>query len=135
MLREHFVKDEKSIRNANLKVYVDDLLRPNLIVPKPVISNLSTIREKSNLTAHFQVDGYLGTKEAYICLESLESVLEWFVKQYRSGEVKSNKWKIDSDMLSKSGAIPPKAEGCMLSRKKEVGDISLLQSPDYATQD
>ena len=123
VLQEHNVKDEKSIRTATLKVYVDDLLRPNLIIPKPVISNFSIIQGISNLTVHFQVDGHLGKKEAYICLESLESALEWFVKQYRPGEAKSNKWKISSDMLNKSGAIPPKAEGCMISRKKEVGEI------------
>ena len=123
VLQEHIVKDEKSIRTATLKVYVDDLLRPNLIVPKPVISNFSIIQGISNLTVHFQVDGHLSIKEAYICLESLESVLEWFVKQYRPGEAKSNKWKISSDMLNKSGAIPPKADGCMISRKKEVGEI------------
>lgn len=43
VLNEHIVKDEKNIRTATLKVYIDDLLRPNLIVPKPVISNLTTI--------------------------------------------------------------------------------------------
>ena len=29
VLHEHLVKDEKSIRTATLKVYIDDLLRPN----------------------------------------------------------------------------------------------------------
>lgn len=34
VLHEHLVKDEKSIRTATLKVYIEDLLRPNLLVPK-----------------------------------------------------------------------------------------------------
>jgi len=123
VLQEHLVKDEKSIRTATLKVYVDDLLRPNLIVPKPIVSNLSTIQGISNLAVHFQVEGHLDLKETSICLEALDSVLAWFVKKYSGNVVRTNKWKISSDMLNKSGAVPPKADGCMISRKQEVNDI------------
>lgn len=123
VLQEHLVKDEKSIRTATLKVYVDDLLRPNLIVPKPIITNLSTIQGISNLAVHFQAEGYLDLKETYICLESLDSVLSWFVKRYASGSSRNNGWKISSDMLNKSGTVPPKAEGWMIPRNREVVEI------------
>ncbi len=126
VLQEHLVKNEKSIRTATLKVYVDDLLRPNLIVPKSIVSNLSTIQGISNLAVHFQVDGNLNLKEAYICLESLESVMAWFVKTYSGTVSKTNKWKISTDMLNNSGAVPPKAEGCIISRNSEVGEIRNL---------
>lgn len=130
VLNEHIVKDEKNIRTATLKVYIDDLLRPNLIVPKPVISNLTTIQGISNLTVHFQVDGHLDLKEAYICLESLESTLDWFVKKYSVCGGKYNKWKISCDMLNKSGSIPPKAEGCIVSRDNEVSEIRNIITKD-----
>lgn len=48
VLQEHLVKDERSLRAATLKAYVDDMLRPNLIVPKPIITYLTTIQKKSN---------------------------------------------------------------------------------------
>ena len=123
VLREHLVKDEKSIRAATLKVYIGDLLQPNLIVPKPIISNLLTVQGISNLAVHFQVEGHLNLKEVYICLESLESVLGWFVKQYSGRGLRENRWKISSDILNKSGAVPSKAEGCIISRKREVDEI------------
>lgn len=123
VLQQHLVKDEKSIRTATLKVYVDDLLRPNLIVPKPIVSNLSTIQGISNLAVHFQVDGTLGMKDAYICLESLEAVLDWFVREYDVFEEKTSRWKISTDMLNASGSVPPKAEGCLISRDREVSEI------------
>ena len=44
VLKERLVKDEKNIRTATLKVYVDDLLRPSLIIPKPIITNISPYR-------------------------------------------------------------------------------------------
>lgn len=123
VLQENLVKDEKSIRTATLKVYIDDLLRPNLIIPKPIISNFATIQEKSNLAVHFQVEGQLDLKQANLCIESLELVLEWFVKTYRKETLKVNKWKVSSDMLNRSGAVPPKAEGCLISRDCEVDEI------------
>ncbi len=123
VLEQHLVKDEKSIRTATLKVYVEDLLRPNLIVPKPIVSNLSTIQGISNLAVHFQVDGNLKEKDAYICLESLEAVLDWFMKEYGEGKGKAGKWKISTDMLNASGSVPPKAEGCFVSRDREVSEI------------
>lgn len=126
VLQEHLVKDEKSIRTATLKVYVDDLLRPNLLVPKAIISNLSTIQGISNLAVHYQVDGHLNKEQAYICLESLEQVLEWFVKKYQSYNLKQGKWKIATDVLNVSGAVPPKAEGCLLSREREVEELRKL---------
>lgn len=123
VLQEHLVKDEKSIRTATLKVYVDDLLRPNLLVPKVIISNMSIIQGISNLAVHFQTEGHLHKKEAYICLESLEQVLTWFISTYGTAVFKKNTWKISSDILNKSGALPPKAEGCLISRSKEVEEI------------
>ena len=48
VLQEHLVKDERSLRAATLKAYVDDMLRLNLIVPKPIITYLTTIQKKSN---------------------------------------------------------------------------------------
>jgi hypothetical protein len=48
VLQEHLVKDERSLRAATLKAYVDDMLRPNLIVPKPIKTYLTTIQKKSN---------------------------------------------------------------------------------------
>ena len=56
VLQEHLVKDERSLRAATLKVYVDDLLRPNLIVPKPIITYLTTIQEKSNFILEMIID-------------------------------------------------------------------------------
>ncbi len=123
VLKEHLVKDEKSIRTATLKVYVEDLLRPNLLVPKAIISNMSIIQGISNLTVHFQTEGHLNQKEAYICLESLEQVLTWFISTYSTTVLKKNSWKISSDMLNKSGTLPPKAEGCLISRSKEVEEV------------
>ena len=124
VLQEHLVKDEKSIRTATLKVYVEDLLRPNLLVPKAIISNMSIIQGISNLTVHFQTEGHLNKKEAYICLESLEQVLTWFISTYGvPTELKKNSWKISSDILNKSGTLPPKAEGCLISRSKEVEEV------------
>lgn len=120
VLQEHLVKDEKSIRTATLKVYVDDLLGPNLIVPKPIISNLKTIQGISNLVVHFQVDGHLDKKEAYICLESLDQVLIWFKNTYSGIVVRENRWKISSDMLNKSGLISQKSADCILQRNEEV---------------
>lgn len=126
VLHEHLVKDEKSIRTATLKVYIEDLLRPNLLVPKTIISNLLTIQSKSNLAVHYQVDGHLDEKEAYICLESLEQIIYWFMKNYGSAQSKGNKWKISSDILNRSGSIPPKSEGCILSREKDVKGLHEL---------
>lgn len=123
VLQEHLVKDERSLRAATLKVYVDDLLRPNLIVPKPIISYLTTIQEKSNLTVHYQTEGNLDLKQTIMCLESLESVIAWFIKRYSEASSGLNKWKISSDMLNKSGAVPEKAEGCIISRQHEVEEI------------
>lgn len=129
VLQEHLVKDEKSIRTATLKVYVDDLLRPNLLVPKVIISNLSTIQGISNLTVHFQKEGHPDKKEAYICLQSLEQVLVWFVDTYSPALLKKNRWKVASDVLNKSGSIPPKAEGCFISRDREVDEVrSMIQA-------
>lgn len=120
VLNEHIVNDEKSIRTATLKVYVDDLLRPNLLVPKSIISNLSTIQGISNLSVHFQVDGHLNVNQAVICLESLQQVFEWFVNKYSNN---LNSWKISSDSLNRSGFLPDKAEGCIISREKEIEEI------------
>lgn len=123
VLQEHLAKDEKSIRTATLKVYVDDLLGPNLIVPKKIISNLKTIQGISNLVVHFQIDGHLDKKEAYICLESLEQVLTWFKNTYSGIVVRDNRWKVASDTLNKSGSIPQKSEDCIIQRSKEVMNI------------
>lgn len=123
VIQEHLVKDEKSIRKATLRVYVEELLRTNLIVPKTIMSDLSTIQGKSNLAVHYQVEGHLELKDAYICLESLELVLDWFVKRYSDKTAKNLKLKINSDKLYNSGDVPAKSEGCILSRKREVGEI------------
>ncbi len=124
VLQQHLVKDEKSIeKNATLKVFVDDLLRPNLIVPKPIVSNLSIIREKSNLAVHFQSGVHPGIKDTYLCIESLEAILEWFVKEYNVLYEKTGRWKISTDMLNSSGSVPPKAEGCLISRDCDVTEI------------
>lgn len=120
VLQEHLAKDEKSIRTATLKVYVDDLLGPNLIVPKKIVSNLKTIQGISNLVVHFQTDGHVDKKEAYICLESLEQVLVWFKSTYSGIVVRDNRWKVASDTLNKSGTIPQKSEDCIIQRSKEV---------------
>ncbi len=133
VLQHHLVKDEKSIRTATLKVYVDDLLRPNLLIPKSIISNLSTIQGKSNLAVHFQTDGYLSTQDAYICLVSLEQVLTWFVKTYGATALAGKNWKISTDILNRSGKVPPKADGCVISREKEVKELrSILQEKKVA---
>lgn len=123
VLQEHIVKDEKSIRTATLKVYVDDLLGPNLIVPKTIISNLKTIQGISNLVVHFQVDGHVDKKDAYICLESLEQVLSWFKKSYSGIVVRESQWKISSDMLNKSGLIPQRSPDCIIQRNDDVMQI------------
>lgn len=123
VLNEHIVNDEKSIRTATLKVYVDDLLRPNLLVPKSIISNLSTIQGISNLSVHFQTDGHQNRNQAVICLESLQQVFEWFISRYGMNSQKLNSWKISSDSLNKSGLLPEKAEGCLISRASEIDDI------------
>ena len=123
VLKERLVKDEKNIRTATLKVYVDDLLRPSLIIPKPIITNISTIQGIGNLAAHFQVDGNLDYKEMVICLESLEYLLEWFTNKYSDEDISANKFKIATDSLNRSGVVPPKAEGCIISRATEVADL------------
>lgn len=123
VLQEHLAKDEKSIRTATLKVYVDDLLGPNLIVPKKIVSNLKTIQGISNLVVHFQIDGHVDKKEAYICLESLEQVLVWFKSTYSGIVVRDNKWKVASDTLNRSGSIAKKSEDCIIQRSKEVMHI------------
>lgn len=123
VLQEHIAKDEKSIRTATLKVYVDDLLGPNLIVPKKIVSNLKTIQGISNLVVHFQIDGHVDKEEAYICLESLEQVLVWFKSTYSGIFVRDNRWKVASDTLNKSGSIPQKSEDCIIQRNNEVMHI------------
>ena len=123
VLKERLVKDEKNIRTATLKVYIDDLLRPSLIIPKPIITNISTIQGIGNLAAHFQVDGNLDYKEMIICLESLEYLLEWFTNKYSDEDISANKIKIATDSLNRSGVVPPKAEGCIISRATEVADL------------
>lgn len=123
VLHKKMVKDEKSIRNATLKVYIEDLLRPNMTVPKPVISNLSLIQEKSNYTVHFQVEGRISLTDTHVCLEALDQVLVWFVKEYGKDALTNSRWIVSSEMLKKSGKIPIKAEGCMISRKTEISEV------------
>lgn len=130
VLQEHLVKDEKSIKTATLKVYVDDLLRPNLIVPKKIISHLTNVQGISNLVAHFQIEGHLQKEDAYSCLLSLETVLEWFIGRYNATVIKKNRWKISSDMLNKSGAVPPKVDGCLISRSREVEEVRRMVLSD-----
>ena len=126
VLQEHLVKDEKSIRTATLKVYIDELLGPNLIVPKPIVTNLKTIQSISNLVVHFQVDGHISRKDGYICIESLEQVLSWFNSTYSGIVANENKWKISSDMIKNSGAIPPQNPDCIISRSDEIRNIRNL---------
>lgn len=128
VLHEHMVVNETKIRTATFKVYIDDFLRPSLFVPKDIISYLLIVQEICNESVHFQKSGYVDLKRACMCLEALESIAEWFVKMYSGQSLEDMNWKIQSDALNKNWAIPPKEDGCILSRKCEVDEIKDLLS-------
>lgn len=128
VLHEHLVKSEKSLRNATLKVYLEDLLRPNLIVPKPIMTSLTMVQETSNIVVHFQVNGHVNAANAEVCLECLSQIMEWFLKNYSPEAIKAAEWKISSDIINVSGRIPPKAEGCIISRQKEIETLRMTLS-------
>ena len=124
VLAARLVNDEKNIRTATLKVYIDDILRPSYrVVPSPILSCMSTIQEKSNMAVHYQVDGGLDLKHAVICIQSLEEVISWFIKENGRSGYGFRKFRLHSEMLDKGWGVPPKAEGCIISRGKEIGKL------------
>lgn len=123
VLQEHMVNDEKSIRTATLKVYVNDIMASHLVVPKSIIMNMRTIQGISNNVVHFQVDGLLDKKDAYIALESLENILKWFKERYSVILNKENKWKLSCEMLNKKGSISKKSPDAIIQRSKEASQI------------
>lgn len=124
VLYEHF-SEEENLRNATLKVYVNDILWPKLNFPKKVLSILSIIQGYGNRAVHFQIEDHdhLDFEEVNLCMESFEALVSWFVTTYASGKADNNRWKIKSDVFSGSGSIPPKSIGCIISREKEVNDV------------
>lgn len=121
VLNERIVKNPKSIRTATLKTYIDDLLRPNLLMPRTILSNLSIIQSKSNIVAHYQIEGCLCAEDAYICIKALEQVLVWFLDEFKNRSLEQR--TIYSDSLNRSGGVPPKADGCIIPRTQDVCSI------------
>ena len=112
-------KDEKDIKKATLKVYLDDILRPNLLIPNEVIIALSYVQNVSNQTVHYQSGGRLSAALGQNCIVNFEFIINWFVKEYAPGvKIKDSR---ESIFGKRDGGIPPIVDQeCRIAREKEV---------------
>lgn len=78
------IKDENSIKNATLEVYLKQFLRTREdLFPKNIIIKIETIQKYGNYGGHFQTGGSIPAQDVNICLSALDAILDWFNEEYK----------------------------------------------------
>lgn len=83
VLTNRLIKDDNSIRNATLEVYLKQFLRNREdLFPKNIIINIETIQKYGNYGGHFQTGSVISAQDVSICLSTLGVILDWFNTEY-----------------------------------------------------
>lgn len=83
VVENRLIKDDHSIRNATLEVYLQKFLRERKdLFPKDIIIQIETIQKYGNLGGHYQEGDPVTQEGVEICLKSLSCLLNWFNREY-----------------------------------------------------
>lgn len=83
VVANHLIKDDNSIRNATLEVYLKQFIRVrDDLFPKNIVINIETIQKYGNYGGHFQTGAGISESDVNICLSALMHILDWFNKEY-----------------------------------------------------
>lgn len=83
VVSNRLIKDNNSIQNATIEVYLNKFLRAREdLCPKNIIINIETIQKYGNYGGHFQPGIPISEQDVNICLDTLNVILEWFNTEY-----------------------------------------------------
>ncbi len=83
VVSNRLIKDDNSIRNATIEVYLKQFLRTREdLFPKNIIINIETIQKYGNYGGHFQPGKPISEQDVKICLDALRAILDWFNAEY-----------------------------------------------------
>lgn len=83
VVTNRLIKDNNSIKNATIEVYLKQFLRDREdLCPKNIIINIETIQKYGNYGGHFQTGVSISEQDVNICLNTLNVILDWFNTEY-----------------------------------------------------
>lgn len=83
VVENRLIKDNNSIRNATLEVYLKQFMRSREdLFPRGIIINIETIQKYGNYGGHFQTGEEISENDVDICLSALITILNWFNDEY-----------------------------------------------------
>lgn len=83
VIANRLIKDNNSIRNATLEVYLKQFMRTREdLFPRGIIINIETIQKYGNYGGHYQTGEEISENDVDICLSALITILNWFNDEY-----------------------------------------------------
>ena len=83
VVANRLIKDNNSIRNATLEVYLKQFMRTREdLFPRGIIINIETIQKYGNYGGHYQTGEEISENDVDICLSALITILNWFNEEY-----------------------------------------------------